>query len=71
MHYPADIPTSVTYTPSGIVHSPFSDIVGMPIHPSGARGVHGSIKIADEFSAGLKDLDSFSRIILINAFYRC
>lgn len=43
----------------------------MPIQPSGARGIRGSIKIADDFSAGLKDLDGFSRIILIPAFHRC
>jgi tRNA-Thr(GGU) m(6)t(6)A37 methyltransferase TsaA len=71
MQSTADLPSSVTYTPIGIVHSPFSDIVGMPIQPSGARGIRGSIKIADDFSAGLKDLDGFSRIILIHAFHRC
>jgi tRNA-Thr(GGU) m(6)t(6)A37 methyltransferase TsaA len=71
MQHSADIPSSVTYTPIGIVHSPFSDIADMPIQPSGARGIRGSIKIGDEFSAGLKDLDGFSRIILIYAFHRC
>jgi len=71
MQSPADVPSSLTYIPIGIVHSPFSDISGMPIQPNGARGVRGSIKMGDEFSAGLKDLDGFSRIILIYAFHRC
>jgi tRNA-Thr(GGU) m(6)t(6)A37 methyltransferase TsaA len=70
MQYPADVPYSFIYTPIGIVHSPFSDIAGMPIQPSGARGIRGSIELCEEFGAGLKDLDGFSRIILIYAFHR-
>ncbi|MGA2914374.1 MAG: tRNA (N6-threonylcarbamoyladenosine(37)-N6)-methyltransferase TrmO [Methanoregula sp.] len=71
MPYPIDNPKSFTYTPIGIVHSPFSDIAGMPIQPSGARGVVGTIEIRPEFVAGLRDLKGFSRIILIYAFHRC
>jgi hypothetical protein len=29
----------VTYRPIGVIHTPFKDIVGMPIQPPGARGV--------------------------------
>jgi len=71
MKDPADNPESCTYVPIGTVHSPFTDIAGMPIQPSGARGVRGSIEIRPEFAAGLKDLEGFSRIILIYAFHRC
>lgn len=62
---------SFTYIPIGIVRSPFTDIAGMPIQPSGARGIRGTIEIHPEFVAGLKDLDGFSRIILIYTFHWC
>jgi len=42
----------------------------MPIQPSGAAGVRGTIVIDEKFRAGLRDLDGFSRIILIHAFHR-
>jgi tRNA-Thr(GGU) m(6)t(6)A37 methyltransferase TsaA len=60
----------VTYTPIGIIHSPFSDIAGMPIQPSGARGVRGTIEVYGDFVAGLRDLEEFSHIILLYAFHR-
>ena len=66
-----DNPESFTYIPIGIVHSPFSDIAGMPIQPTGARGIRGTIEIRPEFVRGLKDLEGFARIILIYAFHRC
>ena len=67
----ADNPEAFTYFPIGIVHSPFPDIAGMPIQPSGARGIRGTIEIRPEFVAGLKDLEEFSHVILIYAFHRC
>jgi tRNA-Thr(GGU) m(6)t(6)A37 methyltransferase TsaA len=42
----------------------------MPIQPAGAAGVRGWIVIDEKFRAGLRDLDGFSRIILIYAFHR-
>jgi tRNA-Thr(GGU) m(6)t(6)A37 methyltransferase TsaA len=42
----------------------------MPIQPAGAAGVRGTIVIDEKFRAGLRDLDGFSRIILIYAFHR-
>jgi len=62
---------SFTYSPIGIVHSPFTDIAGMPIQPSSTRGVQGSVELDPRFRAGLKDLEDFSRIILLYAFHRC
>ena len=64
-------PRNCTYIPIGFVHSPFSDIAGMPIQPSGARGIQGSIEIRQEFVAGLRDLEEFSHVILIYALHRC
>ncbi|MFA5331204.1 MAG: tRNA (N6-threonylcarbamoyladenosine(37)-N6)-methyltransferase TrmO [Methanoregula sp.] len=62
---------SFTFQPIGIIHSPFSDIAGMPIQPSGARGIKGTIEIRPELTEGLRDLGDFSRIIMIYAFHRC
>jgi tRNA-Thr(GGU) m(6)t(6)A37 methyltransferase TsaA len=59
-----------SYTPIGIIHSPFTEPAGMPIQPAGAAGVRGTIRINEEFQGGLRDLSGFSRIILIYAFHR-
>jgi tRNA (adenine37-N6)-methyltransferase len=55
--------------PIGIVHSPFSDVEGMPIQPIGAQGVQGTVEIVPGLTPGLKDLDGFSHIILIYRFH--
>lgn len=59
-----------SYTPIGTIHSPFTEPAGMPIQPAGAAGARGTIVIDEKFRAGLRDLDGFSRIILIYAFHR-
>jgi tRNA (adenine37-N6)-methyltransferase len=59
----------ITFRPIGVIHAPFTDTKGMPIQPSGAEGVQGSIEVAPEFAAGLKDLDGFSYIMLIYHFH--
>jgi len=41
----------------------------MPIQPSAAEGVRGTVEVAREFAAGLKDLDGFSYIMLIYYFH--
>jgi tRNA-Thr(GGU) m(6)t(6)A37 methyltransferase TsaA len=43
----------------------------MPIQPCGARGVSGTVEIFEEYAEGLKDIEGFSRIILIYGFHRC
>lgn len=60
-----------TYKPIGVIHSPFKEIAEMPIQPSGAIGIRGSIEIYPEYMAGLKDLDGFSHLILLYHFHRC
>jgi tRNA-Thr(GGU) m(6)t(6)A37 methyltransferase TsaA len=56
---------AVTYRPIGIVHTPFSDVEGMPIQPTAALGVPGSIVLEAEFAAGLLDLEGFSHLTLL------
>ncbi|MCX6691311.1 MAG: tRNA (N6-threonylcarbamoyladenosine(37)-N6)-methyltransferase TrmO [Methanoregula sp.] len=60
----------ITYTRIGTIRSPFTDVAGMPIQPTGARVVKGTVEIFEEYAEGLCDLDGFSRIILIYAFHR-
>lgn len=63
--------SKIKYTPIGTIHSPYETIEGMPIQPTGAKGVKGSLKIDEEYVEGLKDLDGFSHIIILYHFHRC
>jgi tRNA-Thr(GGU) m(6)t(6)A37 methyltransferase TsaA len=60
----------IKYVPVGVIHSPFKDIEGMPVQPTGARGVRGTVEIEPKYQDGLKDLEGFSHIILIYHFHR-
>ena len=60
-----------SYRPIGTIHSPFTDVAGMPIQPTGARGVKGTIDLVPDFCEGLADLEGFSRIILLYTLHRC
>jgi tRNA-Thr(GGU) m(6)t(6)A37 methyltransferase TsaA len=59
----------IRYRPIGIIHSPFKKVDGMPIQPSGALGIKGTVELFTEYSTGLKDMDGFSHIILIYHFH--
>ena len=60
----------IDYRPIGVIHSPFTDIEGMPIQPTGASGIRGTVEVFPEFAEGLKDLEGFSHIILLYHFHR-
>jgi tRNA-Thr(GGU) m(6)t(6)A37 methyltransferase TsaA len=60
----------ISYRPIGAIHSPFTDIEGMPIQPTGASGIQGTVEVFPEFAEGLKDLEGFSHIILLYHFHR-
>jgi len=62
--------TEIIFTPIGTIHSPFNDPRDMPIQPVGARGVRGTIELDPIYAAGLKDLEGFSRIIVLYHFHR-
>ena len=64
------VPGPVCYTPIGVIHTPWTDIAGMPIQPIGARGVRGTVVVFDRYAEGLQDIGGFSRLILIYAFHR-
>ena len=66
-----NIHEAISCDPIGIIHSPFTDIMGMPIQPNGARGIRGTVGIFGDYAEGLADIDGFSHIFLIYAFHRC
>ena len=55
--------------PIGIIHTPFKELENMPIQPSGAAGIRGTVDLYSEFAEGLKDLDGFSHLILLYQFH--
>ncbi len=56
---------SIAYVPIGIIHSPFTELHGMPIQPTSESSAKGKLEIYPEFIDGLKDLDGFSHIYLL------
>lgn len=59
----------IKYRPIGSIHTPFKKQAGMPIQPSGAKGVQGTVKLKKDYTGGLKDLEGFSHIVLIYHFH--
>jgi tRNA-Thr(GGU) m(6)t(6)A37 methyltransferase TsaA len=59
----------VIYKPIGIIHTPYEDTKDMPIQPSAAKGIAGTVEVYPDYAAGLKDLNGFSHIILIYHFH--
>jgi len=60
----------ITFTPIGVIETPFDDLKGMPIQPSGADKIQGTIIIDKEYEEGLSDLEEFSHIILLYHFHK-
>ena len=54
----------------GTIHTQFTEIEGMPIQPTGAKGIEGTIEIKEKYAEGLKDLDGFSHIHLIYLLHK-
>lgn len=65
------IQETVSFVPIGVIHSPFTDLTGMPIQPTGAQGIKGSVEIFGEYTEGLKDIEGFSHLFLVYNFHRC
>lgn len=58
----------ICYKPIGIIHSGFTDKKTTPIQ-SIFSTAEGTLEIFPEYSAGLKDLEGFSHLILIYHFH--
>ncbi len=57
--------SSIPLRPIGIVHSPFTELVGMPIQTAGAPEALGRLEVFPEFAAGLRDIDGFEYLIVL------
>ncbi|MEF2144110.1 MAG: tRNA (N6-threonylcarbamoyladenosine(37)-N6)-methyltransferase TrmO [Desulfovibrionaceae bacterium] len=60
----------IQLSPIGILRTPFTDPKNMPIQPTGAIGISGTLELLPEFADGLRDLDGFSHIILLYHFHK-
>ena len=60
---------AISVTSIGIIQTPFKDINGMPVQPSGARDVPGQLVLDPQYEEGLCDLDGFSHLILLYHFH--
>ncbi len=56
--------------PIGIIHTPFKTLEDMPIQPTGADEVQGTVVLDSAYEDGLKDLEGFSHVILLYQFHR-
>jgi tRNA (adenine37-N6)-methyltransferase len=55
--------------PIGVIHSPYIELVGMPIQPSRSQA-RGVVEVYPEFAEGLQDMEGFSHIFLLYAFHK-
>lgn len=62
--------TPITFTLNGTIHSPFTDLEGMPIQPAGAKEAIGTVVIDPTYEAGLQDMEGFSHLYLLYHFHR-
>lgn len=63
------MPITFTFTPIGVIHSPFTEREGMPIQ-SARSTAEGRIEIDEAYAEGLKDIEGFSHIYLLYVFDR-
>lgn len=55
----------VTFTPIGVIRTPFAEPAGMPVQAVAATGIAGTIELDPAFVEGLADLDGFSHLHLL------
>ena len=61
---------TISYTSIGIIHTPFDHPQGMPIQAAYAPEIRGVVEVDPKYTAGLKDLDGFSHVILLYHFHQ-
>jgi len=54
--------------PIGIIHSPFKTKEDCPIQNAYSSGAKGTVELFNHYAEGLKDVESFSHIILLYEF---
>ena len=61
---------TIAFTPIGVVHTPYTQIAGMPIQSVAAQHVAGTVELEPAFAGGLKDIEGFSHLWLFVYFHR-
>jgi len=60
----------VTYTPIGLVRSPYRALDGMPLQTVAATEVEATVELDPRVSGALRDLDGFSHLWLLAHLHR-
>lgn len=65
--FPSDLNTvqKASYTPIGIIHSPFKELISIPHQPEMGNGIESTIEVFPEYSEGLVHLERFIYITLV------
>lgn len=61
---------AVTYTPIGVIRTPWREMAGTSLHSVAATDREGTVEIAPPYIAGLRDLADFSHLILLYHLHR-
>ena len=65
-----DRTAAIEYRPIGWIETPFVRADGTPIQSCYADGAEGVVVVAEEYAAGLKDIEAFDRLWLVYAIDR-
>ncbi len=63
-------PESVTYTPIGVIRTPFADPWLAPTQPMDANDTPGKVVVAYSYAEALKHVEGFSHLILLYHLHR-
>ncbi len=63
------VESRISFEPIGRITTPFESPEGMPIQPTGADAVSGTVEVAESYADGLQDLAGFSHCILLYVFH--
>lgn len=61
---------TIEYESIGVIRTPFATPSGMPRNPADAAGTQGTVEVDAAYTAGLRDLDGFSHLVLLFHFDR-
>jgi tRNA-Thr(GGU) m(6)t(6)A37 methyltransferase TsaA len=61
---------SITVSPIGVIHSPYTKKESCPIQGTDAPDGTGTVEVFPEYADGLKDIETFSHIMLLYHFDR-
>jgi len=61
---------TITFTPIGIIHTPFHEPAGTPRQSAFAGHAAGTVEVYPALAEGLADLEGFSHILLLYHFHK-